>query len=276
MIIDKSWERDQIAESAVASCHHSMRRTVNHPQLSVQLYTVREAMQEDLPGTLARIAGIGFSQVEPYNFPAFPGLGDALRAAGLTAPTTHAHFVGVSDSELDDVFAAAKTLGIARVIDPHVPAERWQTAASVAEIAAQLNAAALVAERHGVTIGYHNHAHEAESVIDGRTALELLADDLDSRVGLEVDTYWAAVGGQDAAALLERLGSRVVAIHVKDGAATPEPKDQTAVGSGTLPIRRILEAAPTALRVIELDDSRGDRFQAIVDSYNFLVKENLA
>jgi sugar phosphate isomerase/epimerase len=249
---------------------------VNHPQLSVQLYTVREALQEDLSGTLARIAEIGFTQVEPYNFPAFPGLGDALRAAGLTAPTTHAHFVGVDDSELDDLFAAAKTLGISRVIDPHVPAERWQTAESVAEIAAQLNAAAVVAARHGVTIGYHNHAHEAESIIEGRTSLEVFADHLDPEVGLEVDTYWAAVGGQDAVALVERLGTRVVAIHVKDGAATPEPKDQTAVGSGTLPIRRIVEAAPNALRVIELDDSRGDRFQAIVDSYNYLVAENLA
>lgn len=249
---------------------------MNHPQLSVQLYTVREAMQEDLPGTLERIAGIGFSQVEPYNFPAFPGLGDALRDTGLSAPTTHAHFVGVSDSELEDVFGAAKALGIQRVIDPHVPAERWQTAQSVAEIAAELNAASIVAARHGVTIGYHNHAHEAESIIDGRTSLELLADHLDPQVGLEVDTYWVAVGGQDPVALLERLGSRVVAIHVKDGAATPEPKDQTAVGSGTLHIRSILEAAPHALRVIELDDSRGDRFQAISDSYDYLVKENLA
>jgi sugar phosphate isomerase/epimerase len=249
---------------------------VNHPQLSVQLYTVREAMQEDLAGTLARIADIGFTQVEPYNFMIFENLGDALLSAGLTAPTAHGHFIDLDEKELDDVFASARSIGIGRVIDPHVPAERWQTAESVVEIAAQLNAAAAVAARHGVSVGYHNHAHEAESIIDGRTSLELLADHLDPEVGLEVDTYWAAVGGQDAAALLRRLGSRVVAVHVKDGAVTPEPKDQTAVGAGILPIRQILEAAPAVLRVIELDDSRGDRFEAIVDSYNYLVKENLA
>jgi sugar phosphate isomerase/epimerase len=255
---------------------YSMRRTVNHPQLSVQLYTVREAMQEDLPGTLARIAEIGFSQVEPYNFPAFPDLGQALSAASLSAPTTHAHFVGISDDELNALFEAGAALGIARIIDPHVPAERWQSADSVAEIAEQLNAAALVAARHGVTIGYHNHAHELESVLDGRTSLEVLVDSLSPEVALEVDTYWAAVGGQDPVALLRRLGDRVVAIHVKDGAATPEPKDQTAVGAGTLPIRDIVEAAPSALRVIELDDSRGDRFEAIADSFAFLTRENLA
>jgi sugar phosphate isomerase/epimerase len=233
-------------------------------------------MQEDLEGTLARIAEIGFSQVEPYNFDQVPGLGAALAAASLTAPTTHAHFVGIPDAELDAQFALASELGIGRVIDPHVPAERWQTAESVAEIASQLNSAALVAARHGVTIGYHNHAHELESILDGRTALEVFADALDHEVKLEVDTYWALVGGQDPVELLGRLGDRVVALHVKDGAGTTETKDQTAVGAGTLPIRSIIEAAPSALRVIELDDSRGDRFQAIADSYDYLTKEGLA
>jgi len=233
-------------------------------------------MQEDLEGTLARIAEIGFTQVEPYNFDAVPGLGAALTAASLTAPTTHAHFVGISDDELAAQFDAARELGVGRVIDPHVPAERWQTAESVGEIAAQLNAASEIAAKHGVTIGYHNHAHELESIIDGRTALEVFADALAPEVKLEVDTYWVFVGGQDPVELLKRLGDRVVALHVKDGAGTAEPKDQTAVGAGTLPIRAIIEAAPSALRVIELDDSRGDRFQAIADSFAYLTKENLA
>jgi sugar phosphate isomerase/epimerase len=249
---------------------------VNYPQLSVQLYTVREAMQEDLAGTIARIAEIGFSQVEPYNFAGFPGLGAALTASSLTAPTTHAHFVGVSDDELASLFDAARELGVERVIDPHVPAERWQDAGSVAEIAEQLNAAAVIAAQHGVSIGYHNHAHELESIIGGRTALEVLADSLAPEVGLEVDTYWVFVGGQDPVALLERLGDRVVALHVKDGAGTTDDKDQTAVGAGTLPVRAIIEAAPSALRVIELDDSRGDRFQAVADSFAYLTKEGLA
>lgn len=249
---------------------------MNHPQLSVQLYTVREAMQEDLEGTLARVAEIGFEQVEPYNFTTFPGFAAALRSAGLTAPTTHAHFVGVADDELNELFAATKELGVDRVIDPHVPAERWRDAGSVAEIADQLNAVAEVAARHGLTIGYHNHAHELESIIDGRTALEVLTDSLSPDVKLEVDTYWVQVGGQDPVEVLHTLGDRVVALHIKDGAGTPEPKDQTAVGAGTLPIRNIIEAAPSALRVVELDDSRGDRFQAIADSFAYLTKENLA
>lgn len=244
-------------------------------QLSVQLYTVREAMQEDLQGTLNRLAEIGFSQVEPFSFTDFAGLGDALKAASLAAPTTHAHLLG-GDVDQAAVFAAARDLGITTVIDPHVAPEKWQTAESVAAVAAELNAAAKVAAEYGITVGYHNHAHELESVIDGRTALEVLADQLDPAVVLEVDTYWVLVGGQDPVELLKRLGDRVTALHVKDGPGTKDNKDQVAVGSGSIPVRDIIEAAPNALRVIELDDSRGDRFEAVADSYAYLVNENLA
>ena len=244
-------------------------------QLSVQLYTVREVLQEDLPGTLQRLADLGFTQVEPFNFTAYEGLGDALKAAGLTAPTTHVHLLG-GDVDQAAVFAAARDLGIQTVIDPFAAPERWQSADSVAQVATELNEAAKVAAEYGIRVGYHNHGHELESIIDGQTALELLAGQLDDAVVLEVDTYWVAVGGQDPVELLGRLGDRVVALHVKDGPGTKDNLDQVAVGKGSMPVRAIIEAAPNALRVIELDDSREDRFQAVADSYAYLVKENLA
>jgi sugar phosphate isomerase/epimerase len=239
------------------------------PQPSVQLYTVRESLQADLPGTLARLADIGFRLVEPYDFMAFGSLGEGLRSAGLTAPTTHAHFIG---ADAAPIFAAARRLGIGTVIEPFVDPHRWSSVEGVRAVAAELNAAAKLGAQHGVRVGYHNHAHELASVLDGRSALEVLADALDDAVVLEVDTYWAAVGGQDPVQLLARLGERVQALHIKDGPATPEPKDQVAVGSGSLPIWDIIAAAPDALRVIELDDCLGDRFQAVADSFAFLTK----
>jgi sugar phosphate isomerase/epimerase len=206
---------------------------------------------------------------------AYEGLGDALKAAGLTAPTTHVHLLG-GDVDQAAIFEAARELGIQTVIDPFASPDRWQSAESVAQVASELNAAAKVAAEYGIRVGYHNHAHELESVIDGQTALELLAGQLDDAVVLEVDTYWVAVGGQDPVELLKRLGDRVVALHVKDGPGTKDNLDQVAVGNGSMPVRAIIEAAPNALRVIELDDSRDDRFQAVADSYAYLVKENLA
>ncbi|UAJ81410.1 sugar phosphate isomerase/epimerase [Leifsonia sp. ZF2019] len=240
----------------------------------MQLYTVRELLTEDTVGTLRRIADIGFTQVEPFAFLSF---GDTLREglaeAGLTAPTTHQGFIG---GDLDEVFSAAQALGIQTVIDPYVAPERWQSAEDVAAIAEQLNDAAAVAARYGVRVGYHNHAHELESTVEGTTALQFFAGKLAPEVVLEVDTYWVAVGGHDPLTLLPALGDRVVALHIKDGPGTTETKDQVAVGQGSLPIADIIAAAPDALRVVELDDSRGDRFQAVADSYAFLTEKGLA
>ncbi|GAB3614435.1 sugar phosphate isomerase/epimerase family protein [Humibacter ginsengisoli] len=244
--------------------------------LSVQLYTVREALQDDLQGTLNKLAEVGFTQVEPFAFTDFPGLGEALSSAGLSAPTVHVHFLGESDEEIGAIFDAAHELGIQTVIDPHAPDELWKTAEGVEGIAAQLNHAAKLAAERGLRVGYHNHAHEFENKIDGQNALEYLASRLDPEVVLELDTYWVAVGGENPVEVLGRLGDRVVALHIKDGPATKETKDQVAVGAGTLPIREIIEAAPGALRVIELDDSRDNRFTAVADSYAFLTKEGLA
>lgn len=243
--------------------------------LSVQLYTVREAASEDLTGTLKRIAEIGYELVEPYGFTSWgPALAEALEASGLRAPTTHQSFLTASEAEQGEIFAAAAAAGVQRVIDPHHPAENWVTSEQIADTAARLNAAAAVAAAHGVTVGYHNHAFELESRPEGpegRSGLEVLAEQLAPEVGLQVDAYWAAVGGEEPVALLRRLGDRVVAVHVKDGPGTKENKDQVAVGAGTQPIAEILAATPDALHVVELDDSRGDRFQAIADSFTFLT-----
>ena len=249
--------------------------TPSAPPLSVQLYTVREQLAEDLPGTLERLAALGLAHVEPFRLTEHAAaLGPALAANGLTAPTAHQHVVGTGAEE--EVFAAAAALGVCTVFDPRVDRERFESADGVAAVAEDLNAAAAVAARHGVRVGYHNHAQELEIVLDGTTALELLAAHLDDAVVLEVDTYWAAVGGQDPVALLRRLGERVQAVHVKDGPATAEVRDQVAVGHGGMPVREILEAAPHALRVVELDDIRGDRFRAVADSCAWLRAEGLA
>lgn len=243
-----------------------------HPdQLSVQLYTVRDALQEDFDGTLAKIAGFGYTQVEPFAFTRFfDELKSGLGAHGLRAPTTHVSLLAAED--LDAVFVQATELGITTVIDPHVDAARWQTAESIAEIAAGLNAVARRAADHGLTVGYHNHQFELEAMIDGRHGLEVLADHLDPAVVLEVDTYWAYVGGADVPALLRRLGDRVVALHVKDGDGSMDNTKQVAVGAGAMPVEEFLAAAPDALFVVELDDSEGDLLEAVGASRDYLTR----
>jgi sugar phosphate isomerase/epimerase len=235
--------------------------------LSVQLYTLRDALNEDFDGTLAQVAGFGYTQVEPFQFVKFVDGLRKLGTHGLSAPTAH---VGLLAGDQEEIFAAATELGITTVIEPSVRAEHWQTAEDIRSTADQLNAAAAKAAEHGLRVGYHNHWWELEAQVDGRHGLEVLADHLAPEVGLEVDTYWANAGGADVPALLGRLGDRVFALHVKDGDGTLDTKKQVAVGAGTLPVWDFIDAKPDALRVVELDDSAGDLLAAVRDSRAFL------
>jgi sugar phosphate isomerase/epimerase len=242
---------------------------VSDAALSIQLYTLREALATDLPGTLRRVAEIGYRNVEPFGFvEAADQYSEVLPALGLKAPSAHARLLG---EDLEPIFAAAKRIGIATVIDPHIDRALWTNRDDITAAAAQLNDIAKVGADHGLNIGYHNHWWETENRIDGTPALEVFAELLDPAIVLEVDTYWAEVGGVDAAELLKRLGTQVQFIHVKDGDLTQNNKAQTAVGSGRIGVAGILAAAPQALRVVELDDFTGDVFDAAKDSFDFLI-----
>jgi sugar phosphate isomerase/epimerase len=127
----------------------------------------------------------------------------------------------------------------------------------------------------GLGLGYHNHVHELALLPGGTPALEALAAGLDPSVLLEVDTYWAAVGGQDVPALLGRLGERVRYLHVKDGPVTKDDP-MTAVGAGRMPVAEILAAAPAAAwRVVELDRCATDLMTAVADSLTWLADRGL-
>jgi sugar phosphate isomerase/epimerase len=242
---------------------------VPHRPLSVQLYTVRDAIALDLPAALERVAAIGYRTVEPYDFVARASeYAELIPANGLSAPTAHAQLVG---QPLEPIFAAATKLGIGTVIDPHIDRALWTSVDDIARSADALGEIARAAADHGLRIGYHNHWWELQNRIAGVPALEVFVDRLSDAVVLEVDTYWAEVGGVPAAALLERLGDRVVAIHVKDGAISQVNTEQVAVGAGKVDVLAILAAAPNALRVVELDDFDGDVFTALADSLAYLT-----
>lgn len=242
---------------------------------ALQLYTLREQLGDDRAGILRQVAAFGYGAIEPYDVVTDP---DLLRAeldeAGLSVCSVHGQVLGDVDAKA--TFAGARTVGSGTVIVPFQPPERYADADSVAAVARELNEAAAAAADHGLRLGYHNHAFELSSSVGGRPALEVLADALDPAVVLEVDTYWAAVGGQDVPALLGRLGDRVRYLHVKDGPVTADDP-MTAVGSGVMPIADVLAAAPSAeWHVVELDRCATDMLTAVGDSLAWLASRGLA
>lgn len=250
---------------------------MNRPELSVQLYTLRERL-DDLPALAQALAEVGFTCVEPHRWHEnVSEVKAALDAAGLRAPSAHARIL---DGAAPQIFAAAAELGVETVIQPNAPREMWHTRAGVRELADQLNLLGVQAREFGVRVAYHNHAFEflespwMTEFADEQhpTALDFFASDLSDEVDLQIDTYWAAVGGADPVRLLERLGKRVTLLHVKDGPITPEPIDQLPVGDGAMPVPEILAAAPHARPVIELDDYRADAFEAVRASYDYLIR----
>jgi sugar phosphate isomerase/epimerase len=241
--------------------------------LALQLYTVRDQLAAGRKDVLAAVRGFGYGAVEPYDVLTDP---QALRAdldeAGLAVCSVHARALG---PEADALLAGAQVVGADTVIVPSVPAERFASSESVAELARELNEAAARAAGWGLRLGYHNHAFELAPVA-GRTGLEALAGALDEAVLLEVDTYWAAVGGQDVPSLLGRLGDRVRYLHVKDGPVTKDDP-MTAVGTGRMPVADVLAACPSAeWHVVELDRCATDMLTAVRDSLTWLTSHGLA
>lgn len=240
---------------------------------SVQLYSVREAMAEDVSGTIARLADLGVKHVEPYGFDRKVGeYRQALTSAGVTAPSGHAPVI---DSERPEaVFDAAAELGVSVVVDPYIPSPRWQTVEDIAALAERANLLSALASERGLLFAYHNHNWELSTRIDGRHALDHFVDRLAPSVALEIDTYWSSVGGADTPALLRRYGERVRLLHVKDGTLDGDITRQQPLGGGEVDVAGILAAAPHAMRVIEFDAYGGDVFEGIGASLQWLSEND--
>lgn len=267
---------------------------MTQPLLSLQLYSVADQLTADLDGTLARLADLGLRQVEAYDFVTrAPALVESFAKHGLEARTGHAPLLseqvrGAGETMVpapaqEDVFSAARTLGLQIVIDPYVAPERWLDEDQVTATADLLNQAAKRAADHGLRVGYHNHSQEFQASFGGQSAYEYFVERLDEDVVLEVDLYWAATAKQDVSSLLSRLGSRVKALHMKDGILGPDPfspgaprldpstLDQRPAGQGELPLLTYLAAAPsTEFAVIEFDAYAGDIFEGVGQSAAYL------
>ncbi len=225
-------------------------------ELSVQLYSIRDAIAADLEGSIARLAAIGLTNVEPFDLSDPRRLRAALDANGLAAPSAHAKL----DADLDATLEAAAAVGVRTVIHPMADEAQWAQDAFAETIAAAASRAA----GYGLQVGYHNHWWESGD------SLARFAERAGPDVVLELDTYWAAVGGEDVPALLARLGERVRLLHLKDGPLTRENEQQQPLGQGALPVPEIVAAATHAeLGVLEFDAYAGDLFEGIAAGFEY-------
>jgi sugar phosphate isomerase/epimerase len=256
--------------------------------LALQLYTVRDAADRDLIAVLERCAQIGFLGME---LPAgeredggqYTVHGMALgelrsRLTGLGLESIGMHIPLDSDSDLataEQMLDAQEEVGsqmAAASLGPH----HFSSLDAIARAADRFNAFAALARQRSIRLAYHNHFWEFERSDAGWIPIEEMFARLEPDVVLEADVYWMQVGGCDLRNWLSEFGPRVARLHLKDGPGS-ETEPQTAVGSGVVDVASTVAAAPYVdWHVVELDEYRGDMFEAVEESYRFLTERDLS
>jgi sugar phosphate isomerase/epimerase len=248
------------------------------PGLGVMMYTVLSQASADLEGTLARLASIGYLGVETYGVVEQFGAARvraAIESAGLALTSAHAPFpVGTRAEEILDENAE---LGASTLVWSMERAE-FDSPDAVKRGAERVNEAATRAAARGMTVAYHNHFAEFSQFFGGRQAYDVLLAELDDRVVVELDAYWAVMGGADPAEVLARLGERARLLHVKDGPAVSYSDDvMVPIGEGQIDWHRAL-STPSGLRwhIVELERLHVDTFTALERSYAYLTGAGLS
>jgi sugar phosphate isomerase/epimerase len=227
-------------------------------QLAVQLYTVRDLAARDLAGTLGAVSAAGFAAVELAGLPPTPveELRDLLAGVGLAPMASHEPIEALR-ADLDGVLRWMQTLGCPRIVVPWLPEVDRATPDAARRVTRELSGIAATCADHGVGLGYHNHDFEF-APLDGTTLWAILLDELAPEVAIELDVYWATIGGRDPVEAMAEAGDRLALLHMKDMAAGPERRD-VAPGDGVLPWTDIA-AAGTRLGVewyvVEEDNPR--------------------
>jgi sugar phosphate isomerase/epimerase len=243
--------------------------------ISIQLYSLREQAQHDFASVLRRLGQAGFVGVELAGFNNLTPAQFATVAQDSGLVVSSAHVAAGASFAAD--MNAVQSVGCSTVVVPYIPAEGFADLDAIKATAEVINASADIARAAGARLGYHNHWWEFETIIDGRSAFHHLYDHLAADIFVELDSYWAKVGGADPVAVIRSFGDRVRLLHVKDGPADVPASDMVAVGSGAMPVSAILAAGSAAeWHVVELDRCATDMFEAVEASLGFLVGSGLS
>lgn len=236
----------------------------------VQLYTLRDRLDDDLEGTLAAIAGIGYAEVELVQLHGLTPteMRSRLDTAGLRATSSHYPIQAFRDGLEESVDGAAE-LGQSLMVLPSIPSDE-RTAEGLARVAEDLSRAGERARAAGLRVGYHNHDWELRPMAGGTRPIDVLLDGSDpALVDWQMDIFWTVHGGADPLVMLEERGERVTSVHVKDRTADGRMVD---VGDGVIDFPSVLAAAGSQalLHAFVEHDRPGDSIDSVRRSFGHL------
>jgi len=239
-------------------------------KLGVQLYTVRDQMKSDFEGTLAKVAAIGYKEVEFAGY--FDRSPKEVRAAidrhGLVSPACHVSW-DVLGEKLPAQIEFAKIIGHSYIVCPWIPEEIRKQEDGWHRAAETFNRAGEVSKKAGIQFAYH----------------DFLLETCDANlVKMELDLCWIVVGGGDPLQYFDRYPGRFPLVHIKDVKKMPKVsasggqnfgdsmKDMTEVGSGIIDWKKIFaqsERAGIKHYIVEYDKPAAP-FESIKTSYEYL------
>lgn len=201
----------------------------------IQLYSVRDVAEQNLEEAVARMAALGYKQMEFADFfgRTAEQVNEMLRKNSVTLSGTHAAFDDLVNA-YDETVAFHKAIGNRHYI---IPGYSLKNQEQLDRFVEQVNPIAERLAKEGITLSFHNHAREFIPNEDGSVIYEQLLYRTD--LHFEVDTYWAFVGMKNPLQLLERVKDRLVAVHLKDG--SPDGKG-TPLGMGDAPVAEVWNA----------------------------------
>lgn len=261
--------------------------TAKTGKIALQLYTVRNQIEKNITDTLKRIAAIGFEAVETAFWPdniSIKQAGKYLKDAGLMVCSSHIELP--TGDKKETMLKVAEAFNCKKMIWHGWPEDkRYSSLDGTKQLIEIYNEANHFAKSNGLQFGLHNHWWEFRNKVDDRYVYEVLLESVETDIFFEIDTYWVKVAGHDPSKIVAEFGKRAPMLHIKDGPAKwnddlpqDNPDPMVAVGKGTQNFSAIVKAANgnTEWMIVEMDKTATDVFDAIQESYNYLVKNKLA
>jgi sugar phosphate isomerase/epimerase len=221
--------------------------------VGLQLYSLRQYLSKDVPGTLAKIRAMGFTELEDHDTykMSVEDFGAAVTKAGLKIVSEHHGY----DQWRDDtagVLKQATALGARYVGCPWIPHGDSFERKDCLRAAADFNKWGKATKDAGLRFFYHIHGYEFVASPDGTLLDTLLKETDPDLVAVEADVFWVKRGGGDPVGLFAAYPGRIPLTHIKDmvkGLATNEPTGKApddsdvALGTGQIDFVELLKAA---------------------------------
>lgn len=215
--------------------------------VGLELYSVRTELADDLLGTVAAVAKMGYQVVEFYS----PYLQWSNKLAkevrqrlddlGISCPSTHNPATALSGDPLQRAIELNQILG-SKLIAMASPPPKLATIDGWKQLADTCAKASETLAPLGMSAGFHNHAMEWRE-IEGQRPMDILAAGTPRAFVLQLDVGTCLEAGADPVAWIEAHPGRIRSIHCKDWGAGEGRSYAVAFGEGDAPWLRIFDAA---------------------------------